>query len=53
MNANLPCISMGRKPASLRIINYVLRNGKVGISVSSFDQLPVKVEYDWVTISEP
>ncbi|MCA2002051.1 MAG: hypothetical protein LDL51_09320 [Chloroflexi bacterium] len=32
--------------------NYVLRKGKVGISVSSFDQLPVKVEFDWVTISE-
>jgi hypothetical protein len=33
--------------------NYVLRDGKVGISVSSFKQLPVKVEYDWVTVSEP
>jgi len=32
---------------------YVLRDGKVGISVSSFKDLPVKVEYDWVTISEP
>lgn len=33
--------------------NYVLRKGLVGISVSSFNDLPVKVEYDWVTISEP
>ncbi len=33
--------------------NYVLRDGKVGISASSFGQLPVKVDYDWVTISEP
>jgi hypothetical protein len=33
--------------------NYVLRDGKVGISVSSFKQLPIKVEYDWVTVSEP
>lgn len=32
--------------------NYVLRKGKVGIGVSSFEQLPIKVEYDWVTISE-
>ncbi len=32
---------------------HVLRDGKVGISVSSFNQLPIKVEYDWVTISEP
>jgi hypothetical protein len=33
--------------------NYVLRKGKVGIGVSSFDQLPIKVDYDWVTVSEP
>jgi hypothetical protein len=32
---------------------YVLRSGKIGISASSFENLPVKVEYDWVTISEP
>ncbi|MFZ5819596.1 MAG: family 16 glycoside hydrolase [Chloroflexota bacterium] len=32
---------------------YVLRDGKVGISVSSFNDLPVKVEVDWVTISQP
>jgi hypothetical protein len=31
---------------------YALRKGKIGIGVSSFDQLPIKVEYDWVTISE-
>ncbi len=31
---------------------YVLRKGKIGISASSFDQLPIKVEYDWVKISE-
>ncbi|CAG1011193.1 hypothetical protein ANAEL_04111 [Anaerolineales bacterium] len=32
---------------------HVLRKGKIGISVSSFNQLPVKVEFDWVKISEP
>lgn len=32
---------------------YALRKGKVGIGVSSFDQLPIRVEYDWVKISEP
>jgi hypothetical protein len=32
--------------------NYALRNGKVGIGVSSFEQLPIKVEYDWVKVSE-
>jgi len=33
--------------------NYVLRDGKIGVSVSSFNNLPVKVEIDSVTISEP
>ena len=32
---------------------YVLRKGKIGIGVSSFNQLPIKVEYDWVKVSEP
>jgi hypothetical protein len=32
---------------------YALRKGKVGIGVSSFNQLPIKVEYDWVKISQP
>jgi hypothetical protein len=32
---------------------HVLRKGKIGISVSSFNQLPIKVEFDWVKISEP
>ena len=32
---------------------YVLRDGLVGVSVSSFNTLPVKVEIDSVTISEP
>lgn len=33
--------------------DHVLRKGKVGFSASSFDQLPIKVEFDWVTIAEP
>ncbi len=32
---------------------YVLRKGKVGVSVSSFNTLPVKVEFDSIKISEP
>ena len=32
---------------------YVLRKGKIGIGASYFDQLPIKIEYDWVKISEP
>jgi hypothetical protein len=30
-----------------------LTSGKVGISVSSFPSLPVKVNFDWVKISQP
>ena len=33
--------------------DYVLQNGKVGISVSSFNDLPAKVAFDWVKISQP
>jgi hypothetical protein len=32
---------------------YVLRDGQVGFSVSSFNDPDVKVELDWVKISEP
>lgn len=32
---------------------YVLREGNVGIGVSSFNTLPIKVEFDSVEISEP
>lgn len=32
---------------------YALRDGLIGVSVSSFGTLPVKVEVDSVTISEP
>ena len=33
--------------------NYALREGQVGMSVSSFDVLPILIEMDWITISEP
>ena len=33
--------------------NFVLRDGQVGISVSSFDLLPAEVEIDSIEISEP
>ena len=32
---------------------YVLKKGKVGVSVSSFKDLPVKVEFDSIKISQP
>jgi len=33
--------------------NYGLRSGQVGVSVSSFNVLPILIEMDWVKISEP
>lgn len=32
---------------------YGLRSGQVGVSVSSFNVLPILIEMDWVQISEP
>jgi len=32
---------------------YVLKKGKIGLSVSSFGSLPVKVGFDWVKVSQP
>ncbi len=32
---------------------YALRSGNVGISVSSFDVLPIQIEMDWFEVSEP
>jgi hypothetical protein len=32
---------------------FVFREGKVGVGASSFRDVPVKVEFDWVKISEP
>jgi hypothetical protein len=32
---------------------YVFRKGKVGIGLSSFKDTPVKIEVDWVKISQP
>ena len=33
--------------------NFGLREGQVGVSVSSFNVLPILIEMDWITISEP
>jgi len=32
---------------------YGLRSGQVGVSVSSFNVLPILIEMDWIQISEP
>jgi hypothetical protein len=32
---------------------FVFRDGQVGVGLSSFDDVPIKVEFDWVKISQP
>jgi hypothetical protein len=43
----------GKEIRSVGLPNYVLENGKVGVSVSSFGQVPVKVLIQEVEISQP
>jgi len=42
----------GTEIHTLRENKYVYREGQIGIGVSSFDSLPIIVEFDWVGISE-
>ncbi|HEX6268608.1 MAG TPA: family 16 glycoside hydrolase [Anaerolineales bacterium] len=43
----------GQEVNSITERNYGLRSGQVGVSVSSFNVLPILIEMDWFTISEP
>jgi hypothetical protein len=43
----------GDEVISIKEKNYGLRSGQAGISVSSFDVLPILIEMDWIRISEP
>ena len=43
----------GDEVTSVTEKNYGLREGQVGISVSSFNVLPILIEMDWIQISEP
>jgi hypothetical protein len=43
----------GDEVKSIRENQYGLRSGQVGMSVSSFNVLPILIEMDWVKISEP
>jgi len=43
----------GDEVISIKDKKYVLRSGQVGISVSSFNVLPILIEMDWIRISEP
>jgi S1-C subfamily serine protease len=43
----------GIETHTMKETNFAFREGQVGIGVSSFNVLPIIVEFDWVTISEP
>lgn len=43
----------GDKVASITENKYGLRSGQVGVSVSSFNVLPILIEMDWIKISQP
>jgi hypothetical protein len=43
----------GDEVNSLTEKNYGLRSGQIGVSVSSFNVLPILIEMDWIKVSEP
>lgn len=43
----------GVETNSIEDNKFVLRDGMVGVSVSSFDVIPINVEVEWFTIMEP
>jgi hypothetical protein len=43
----------GDEVISIKDKKYGLRSGQVGVSVSSFNVLPILIEMDWFKISEP
>ena len=43
----------GDEVMSIKEQRYGLRSGQAGISVSSFNVLPILIEMDWIRISEP
>ena len=50
---NLTLFINGDEVKSVTEKTYGLRSGQVGVSVSSFNVLPILIEMDWVKISEP
>lgn len=53
VGTELSLVINGDDVISIKDKNYGLRRGQVGVSVSSFDVLPILIEMDWVKISEP
>lgn len=49
----LSLVINGDDVISIKDKKYGLRRGQIGVSVSSFDVLPILIEMDWIRISEP
>jgi len=49
----LTLVINGDEVISIKETKYGLRSGQAGISVSSFNVLPILIEMDWIEISEP
>ena len=43
----------GDEATSIAENKYGLRSGQIGVSVSSFNVLPILIEMDWIKVSEP
>lgn len=50
---NLSLYINGVKANSITETRFAFREGQVGISTAAFDVLPIIVEWDWVSISQP
>jgi len=47
-------LTLGINGVEVRTVtNTTLDEGRVGVGVSSFDIVPVQIEFEWVTISQP
>jgi len=49
----LTLIINGKEVKSITEKKYNLRDGQIGVSVSSFNVVPIQIEMDWFKISEP
>jgi hypothetical protein len=49
----LTLVINGDEAISIKDRTYQLRDGQVGVSVSSFNVLPILIEMDWFKVSEP
>jgi len=49
----LTLVINGEEVISFKERKFGLREGQVGVSVSSYDVLPILIEMDWIKISEP